>query len=139
MRATQIILLAFYLISCGDNPKPTEIFEKIDANNLLFTVARIDTINQRVFVVIDSVMIDDIDKIKTIIKQVDDSYEFQYDLNVSLFSNIKYVGYKDEFEDKGVLSAKEFFQNYLGEYNRHTKTYWAYPALPTKKVKYIFD
>lgn len=139
MRITQMVLLAFYLISCGSNPKPSKVFEKIDTNNLLFTVARIDTSNQRVFVIIDSAIITDIDKIKTIIKQVDDSYQFQYDLNVSFFSNSKYAGYKDEFEDKGVLSAKEFFQNYLGEYNRHTKTYWAYPALPTKKVKYIFD
>ena len=50
-----------------------------------------------------------------------------------------YAGYKDEFEDSKGIPGNEFFLNYLGEYNKQTKIYWTYPALSSKKVKYILD
>ena len=143
-----IIIFVFCFISCNDAPKPNkqgDVIKTMDKNkgqklnDSLFTVARIDNHSQRVFVVIDSNILNDINRIRTIIKEVNDRNKFKDDLNISFFSNKKYAGYKDEFEDNRGIPSKEFFLSYLGEYNKQTKIYWTYPTSPGKKVKYILD
>jgi hypothetical protein len=148
MRTFLLILLPLYFASCGDNPKIDKQPEVVKTNDItgnqnkiktLFTVARTDNRSQRVFVVIDSSTLTNINKIRAIIKQVDSKYKFKDDLNVSFVSDNKYAGYKDELEETKGISYYEFYLNYLGEYNKGTKIFWTYPVLADKKVKYILD
>ena len=147
IRSFLLILLPLFC-SCGDNPKIDKQPEIVKLNDTTenhnktktsFTVTRTDSRSQRVFVVIDSNTLTDINKIKTIIKQVDSMYKFKDDLNVSFVSDSKYAGYKDELEETKGISYYEFYLNYLGEYNKGTKIFWTYPVLADKKVKYILD
>ena len=141
-----ILLLLFF--SCNDSPKIDNHSEQVIKNETtnnsnksdsLYYVVRSDTRSQRIFVVIDSNILTDINKIRIIIKEVDKAYKFKDDLNVSFVSDSKYAGYKDELEEVKAISYYEFYLHYLGEYNKDTKIYWTYPALADKKVKYILD
>ena len=148
MRTFLLIFLLLYFASCGANPnfnKQADLPTKTDTTiviskrDSLYYVARTDQSSQRVFVVIDSNILKDINKIRTIIKQVDKKYKFYNDLNVSFVSDFKYAGYKDELEETKDISYYEFYLNYLGEYNKKTKIFWTYPALGDKKIKYMLD
>jgi hypothetical protein len=149
MRTLLSILLSLYFASCSDNSKidkqqelgetTVEPNEKLNKKDSLFNIARIDERSQRVFVVIDSNILTDIKKIRTIIKQVDNKYSFRNDLNISFVTAFKYAGYKTDLEETKGISFYEFYLNYLGEYNKATKIFWTYPALADRKVKYIID
>jgi lipopolysaccharide export LptBFGC system permease protein LptF len=143
-----ILIISFCFFSCIQDPKGNKQADVIKTkdntedpklNDAPFTLARIDNRSQRVFVVIDSNIVNDIHKIRAIVKAVNDNNKFKDDLNISFFSNAKYAGFKDEFEDNKGIPNKDFFLSYIGEYNKKTKTYWTYPAAASKKVKYILD
>jgi hypothetical protein len=109
---------------------------KMKLTNELFVVARIDSTNQRVFVVIDSTSVTDINKVKLIVNQIDGHYKFKDDLNVSFVTAKKYADYKTNLNENKNIPYSEFYLNYLGEYNKSTKIYWTFPALPNRKTKY---
>lgn len=105
----------------------------------LFSVAIVDNKNKRVFIAIDSHLLADIPKIRTIIKEIDTKYPFGNDLNISFVTDKKYAGYKTDLEETRGISFYEFYLNYLGEYNKKNRIFWTYPALANRKVKYILD
>ena len=107
--------------------------------NPLFSIARVDQRNQRVFVVLDTNYLADLRKITTIVKHIDSNYKFKDNLNVSFFSNAKYVGYKDEFGSQTSTPDTNFFRNYVGEYSKKSKEFWTYPSSPIQKVKYRIE
>ena len=149
MLHTKRILLTIIIlccISCTDN-KNSDSKSKLEKINSpeksvyseeLFSIAKIDTNSQRVFVVIDSNFVADIKTIKLIVRRVEENYKFKNDLNVSFVSNKKYADYKTNLNENNNITYSEFYMNYLGEYNKASNTYWTFPALPERKIKYIF-
>jgi hypothetical protein len=151
MKNFSVLILFICSLACTDKPKSdtssnllvqtdtSVILKNKNINDSLFSVARVDSIGHRIFVVIDTITTLNFKKIKGIIKQVDKKYKLNDDWNISFVSNIKYADYKDELQDKKGISYNEFYQNYLGEYDKKTRTYHTYPVIATKTDKYIFD
>jgi uncharacterized protein (DUF427 family) len=103
------------------------------------SIVRIDERNQRVFIVVDSTVLTDIEKLRVIVEDVDRKHKFRDDLNITFVQDAEYAGYKDELEATKGISYSEFYHHYLGEYNKKTKVFWTYPALQDKKVKFIIE
>lgn len=147
-------LLAILIASCNRSPNNSkgtvnDRKEHVDSSKVkkaksktkdsLYSIVRIDKRSQRVFVVIDSAMTNNLKKIGFIIGQIKKAYQFDGQLNISFVSDSKYAGYKDELEMSAGISYWEFYNHYLGEYDQLSKEYWTFPALPEKKEKYQID
>jgi hypothetical protein len=145
---TLLLILFFYLASCGDAPRNSKQLgvadlskktEDWNTEDSLFTIVRVDQRNQRVFVAVDSTVLTNVGKLRRFIENLGERYKFRDDLNVTFVQHAKYAGYKDELHATRGISYDTFYSHYLGEYNRNTKVFWLYPSLADKKVKFIFN
>ncbi len=144
MKIPFICIFLSFTISCSENQTstPSSVTSQKDSTAdsyaQLFNIAKIDSKNQRIFVVIDSNSASNIEIIKKIVQELSQQYRFHDDLNITFISESKYAGYKDSLQQENGISYSEFYSNYLGEFNKSSKSYWIFPAIPERKVKYIF-
>jgi hypothetical protein len=92
-------------------------------------VARIDKKNHRIFAIPEQ------RSEEAILSQVRSSAEcfsnsnWSNDWSISLFTNEKYAGYKDEQHIVPYHRNNEWAKAYLGEYDGHSQTYASFPAM----------
>ena len=111
--------------------EPKQFFFRNDT----FSVVRIE--NQRVFVVIDSSAVKNMNLIKPIIARVKENYPFER-LGISFFTDSIHAGYKTEFMNDSV-EIKKWAHAYVSEYDLLTKEYWTRALQPELKRKYIIE
>src|SRR5688572_5347062 len=140
-----LLCIMFFVAACnnhrGSDEKTTIINDSSETDlqtesflrNDTFSVVRIE--KQRVFVVIDSSQVTNVNIIKAVLGSIKKNYAFEK-LRVSFFSDSVYTGYKTEFiSDSGAII--QWANAYIGEYDLLTKEYWTYPLRPDAKLKYI--
>lgn len=130
------------LLGCAESAKnePAESSKRKEMSvftltsiDSLYSIARVDTKSQRVFVVLDATAATDIAIIKQVIKEVKGQYPFPK-LMVSFFTDRRYAGFKTELGSAERYS--DFLESWVGEYDSQSKEYWIYYGLPDKKRRY---
>lgn len=123
---------------CISRQTSTRAYKTINKTDSLYQIVRIDTANVRFFVVIDSSLIRDIEKMQSIIENISARYspkeKFEnfkkYGFTLSFFSKRVYAAYKDELPSE---KFADWNRNYLAEYESRNQELWVYPLLLDKK------
>ena len=154
-----LFFLFLLLMACGSSTESPNalntdaIFQpapKTDSISLgipgLYEIADIDSrrgIWERIFVVIDTKKVHDSSVINKVVCEINKSPAVQR-ADISFFSDKKYAGYKDVlfFSKESMLPEDEYpdWRNkyYLGEFEKSTNTYTAFPAAVTNVNKKVY-
>ena len=101
-------------------------------------IARIDQSNQRIFVTAGADDIEDTSKVRKLLQDLG-AYvgacqeDWTADWSVSVFSENKMVGYKDEPELREYVMDRSWEKAYLAEFSADTGVLTRYPAIPDKR------
>jgi len=131
-------ILILLIVSCKNNDtndqKNSLLKQSTKLNNSLYQIVKLDSLNSRYFVVIDTSITKDFAKICSIVLEIEENYLNQNINNkffhVSFFSDVKYAKYKDELK----LSILNIWpKHYLAEFNSEKGELVIYPLIPAKQ------
>ena len=101
-------------------------------------IARIDQSNERIFVVASADDVEDTEKVRLLLQSIG-SYvracqqDWAADWSVSVFSENKMVGYKDEPALREYVMDRSWEKAYLAEFSADTGVLTRYPAVPDER------
>jgi hypothetical protein len=132
-----IIIISCILIGYGCASNAIDYEKKADQcveAVLNVKVAKFDKENQRLFIVSATVDAQDIaDHIKEL-QSCFDNRKWSTNWSLSLFSDEKYAGYKDDPEIIPYHEDNSWAKGYKAEYDRRTSTLISYPAFEPKQL-----
>jgi hypothetical protein len=104
-----------------------------------FIVLNEDEANKRLFVKADHNIVQKIDEIKVILRQIDSYIKackpgWSHQWSVSFFTEKKYAFYKDEDAVRNYVMDGSWGRNYLAEYSNRKKQLIRYPLEPQKRL-----
>ncbi|KAB1065993.1 hypothetical protein F3059_00540 [Salibacter halophilus] len=105
------------------------------------SVVQFDNDNNRYFIVVDSSIVFDYERIKQVICQIDSKLSTDTNTSISFFNEAKWANYKDElFFDESSKYPKHEYSNWLntyyqGEFSFKTRLYKTFPVSEPNKNK----
>ncbi|MGD1045731.1 MAG: hypothetical protein ABR936_10465 [Bacteroidota bacterium] len=144
------ILYFFYFLLCifvlntlyAYQKKSSNKINHIESSQYGYEIARNDTVNLRVFVVVDRKLLNNYSSLVVLTKTLRDSLEKfrvpkyghqQIKIDISFFSSKEYATYKDNIS---LEKIKKWQESYIAEYSGENKTVQLYPMDP-KKTKFL--